>query len=58
MRLKTQAKAILRKQGEPTNFIEPKSHTNIERVTLREIFKVIGRFQTKMKMEFTGTLSF
>jgi CBS domain-containing protein len=55
MRLKRQAKTIIRKQGEPTNFIEPKSLTNIERVTLREIFKVIARFQTRVKMEFTGT---
>jgi CBS domain-containing protein len=55
MRLKSQAKTILRKQGEPTNFIEPKSLTNIERVTLREIFKVIGRFQAVLKMEFTGS---
>lgn len=54
MRLKRQAKTIIRKQGPPSNFIEPKSLTNIERVTLREIFKVIERFQTKMKMEFTG----
>lgn len=55
MRLKRQAKTIIRKQGEPTNFIEPKSLTNIERVTLREIFKVIARFQTRVKTEFTGT---
>ncbi len=57
MRLKQQAKTILRKQGPPTNFIQPKGLTNIERVTLREIFKVIQRFQTKMKLEFTGVLS-
>lgn len=57
MRLKSQAKTILRKQGEPTNFIEPKSLTNIERVTLREIFKVIARFQSVLKMEFTGSVS-
>ena len=54
LRLKNQAKTIIRNQGAPTNYIEPKGLTNIERVTLREIFKVIERFQVKMKLEFTG----
>lgn len=58
LRLKRQAKTILRGQGKPTNYVVPKSLTNIERVTLREIFKVIERFQLRMRLEFTGISKF
>lgn len=56
MRLKRQAKNIIRKQGEANNLIEPKSLTQIEQVTLKEIFKVIEKFQLKIKIEFKGSL--
>ncbi len=57
LRLKRQAKDIIRRQGEPNNLIEPKSLTKIEQVTLKEIFKVIEKFQLKIKIEFKGTLN-
>ncbi|MCA6073265.1 DUF294 nucleotidyltransferase-like domain-containing protein [Fulvivirga sedimenti] len=56
MRLKRQAKNVIRKIGEPNNFIEPKSLTKIEQVTLKEVFKVIEKFQLKIKIEFKGSL--
>lgn len=56
IRLKRQAKDIIRKQGEPHNYIDPADLTKIERVTLKEIFKVIEKFQLKIKIEFTGSL--
>jgi len=56
MRLKRQAKNIIRKMGEPNNLIEPKSLTKIEQVTLKEVFKVIEKFQTRIKIEFKQSL--
>ncbi|MEJ2006155.1 MAG: DUF294 nucleotidyltransferase-like domain-containing protein, partial [Cyclobacteriaceae bacterium] len=56
MRLKRQAKDIIRKTGEPDNLIEPKSLTKIEQVTLKEVFKVIEKFQIRNKIEFKQTL--
>ncbi len=56
LRLKRQAKNIIRRQGEPNNLLEPKSLTKIEQVTLKEIFKVIEKFQLKIKIEFKGSL--
>ena len=56
VRLKRQAKDITRTQGEPHNYIDPADLTKIERVTLKEIFKVIEKFQLKIKIEFTGSL--
>ncbi len=55
MRLKRQAKNVIRKMGEPNNLIEPKSLTKIEQVTLKEVFKVIEKFQLKIKIEFKGS---
>ena len=56
VRLKRQAKDITRSQGHPHNYIDPGDLTKIERVTLKEIFKVIEKFQLKIKIEFTGSL--
>ncbi|SDL29394.1 CBS domain-containing protein [Catalinimonas alkaloidigena] len=56
LRLTQQAKTIIRKQGEPNNYIAPGSLTKIEQVTLKEIFKIIEKFQTKIRIEFTGQL--
>jgi CBS domain-containing protein len=56
LRLKRQAKTIIRQQGEPDNFIEPKKLTKIEQVTLKEVFKVVNDFQLKIKIEFKRTI--
>ncbi len=56
MRLKRQAKDIIRKMGEPDNLIEPKNLTKIEQVTLKQVFKVIEKFQTRIKIEFKQSL--
>ena len=56
LRLRKQAKTIIRQDDELNNDIDPRGLTKIERVTLKEIFKVIQQFQLKMKVEFTGTL--
>jgi CBS domain-containing protein len=56
MRLKKQAVQIIDDKAEPDNFMDPKSLTKIEQVTLKEIFKVISDFQTKIKVSFMQTL--
>ena len=39
-----------------TNYLDPKELTQVERVTLKEIFKVIADFQVKIKVSFTKAL--
>ncbi|UZR95466.1 DUF294 nucleotidyltransferase-like domain-containing protein [Chondrinema litorale] len=56
MRLKKQATQIRNDKAEPNNFIDPKSLTKIEQVTLKEVFKVIKDFQLKIKIEFTNSI--
>ncbi|MFC0878294.1 DUF294 nucleotidyltransferase-like domain-containing protein [Saccharicrinis sp. FJH2] len=52
LRLKAQAKNIIHDYLEPTNFIEPAKLTQVEQITLKEIFKVIKNFQSLLKLEF------
>ncbi|RMG55437.1 MAG: CBS domain-containing protein [Bacteroidetes bacterium] len=40
----------------PDNLIDPNQLTKIERVTLREIFKVIEKYQKRLAIAFMGTL--
>ncbi len=56
MRLRKQSAQIILDKTAPDNYIDPDSLTKIERVTLKEIFKTIEGFQTKIRMEFTGNL--
>ncbi|UEG52362.1 DUF294 nucleotidyltransferase-like domain-containing protein [Mucilaginibacter daejeonensis] len=56
MRLKKQATQILNDKTAPDNYIDISSLTKIERVTLKEIFKVISNFQSKIKIDFTNSL--
>jgi CBS domain-containing protein len=56
MRLKKQAIQIIDDKAEPDNYLDPKSLTKIEQVTLKEIFKVIGNFQTKIKVGFMNSI--
>jgi CBS domain-containing protein len=56
MRLKKQATQIIYDKTVPDNYIDLSSLTKIERVTLKEIFKVIGNFQSKIKIDFTNSI--
>ncbi len=56
LRLKTQASKIIQDKEIPDNYIDPRSLTKIERVTLKEIFRTIQNFQSKIKLEFTNNL--
>jgi len=56
LRLKKQAIQIIQDKKEPDNYIDLSGLTKIERVTLKEIFKVIGNFQSKIKIEFTNSV--
>ncbi|MDQ3536521.1 MAG: DUF294 nucleotidyltransferase-like domain-containing protein [Bacteroidota bacterium] len=53
MRLKIQARQIMKDNLPPNNFLDPSLLTKVEQVTLKEIFKVIENFQLKIKIEFT-----
>ena len=56
IRLKKQATQLLHDRTEPDNYVDISTLTKIERVTLKEIFKVIDNFQSKIKLEFTNSL--
>ncbi|GHA70862.1 DUF294 nucleotidyltransferase-like domain-containing protein [Pontibacter akesuensis] len=56
LRLKKQAVQIIQDKAEPDNFIDIRSLTKIEQVTLKEIFKTIANFQTTIKLQFTKEL--
>ncbi|KAA9339475.1 CBS domain-containing protein [Hymenobacter busanensis] len=56
MRLKKQARQLIDDRRTATNYLDPKSLTQVEQVTLKEIFKVITDFQLKIKVNFTKTL--
>ncbi|WP_201783249.1 DUF294 nucleotidyltransferase-like domain-containing protein [Hymenobacter sp. AT01-02] len=53
MRLKKQARQLIDDRAAPTNYLDPKTLTQVEQVTLKEIFKVITDFQLKIKVSFT-----
>ncbi|RDC63710.1 DUF294 nucleotidyltransferase-like domain-containing protein [Adhaeribacter pallidiroseus] len=56
VRLKKQASQILRDKTEPENYMDIRSLTKIEQVTIIEIFKTIKDFQAGIKLRFTNTL--
>ncbi|MGI4835207.1 MAG: DUF294 nucleotidyltransferase-like domain-containing protein [Janthinobacterium lividum] len=56
MRLKKQATQMMHAKLPPDNYLDPKSLTKVERVTLKEIFKVIEDFQLKIKVNFAKLL--
>ncbi len=56
MRLKKQAIQIIQDNVEPDNYIDLSTLTKIEQVTLREIFKTIEGFQTRIRLEYTGNI--
>ncbi|RYY38104.1 MAG: CBS domain-containing protein [Sphingobacteriaceae bacterium] len=56
LRLKKQTEQIIQDHTAPDNYIELLQLSKIERVTLKEIFKIIENFQSKIKVSFTGSL--
>lgn len=56
VRLKKQAVQIITDKVVPDNYLDPKTLTKVEQVTLKEIFKVISDFQLKIKVGFTKSL--
>ena len=56
MRLKNQTEQIIQDKAAPDNYIAISRLTKIEQVALKEIFKIIENFQSKIKLEFTNNL--
>ncbi len=56
MRLRKQAGQIIHDKTEPDNYVDPTSLTKIEQVTLKEIFKTIEDFQSRIKLQYTNSL--
>ncbi|MDQ4140551.1 MAG: DUF294 nucleotidyltransferase-like domain-containing protein [Bacteroidota bacterium] len=56
VRLKKQANQIMRDKAEPENYMDVRSLTKIEQVTIIEIFKTIKDFQAGIKLKFTNNL--
>lgn len=56
MRLQKQARQLINDRTTPTNYVDPTTLTQVEQVTLKEIFKVISDFQLKIRVSFTKSL--
>ncbi len=54
LRFVRQITAIIEENGKPDNYINPKKLSRIEQTMLKEIFKRVEDFQTRMSFEFTG----
>ena len=54
LRFMRQISAIIEENQPPDNYINPKKLSRIEQTMLKEVFKRIENFQTKMSFEFTG----
>ncbi len=56
LRLSRQVKSILDEDAAPSNYINPEEITHIEQTMLKEAFRRIEKFQSKMEFEFTGII--
>jgi CBS domain-containing protein len=56
LRLNKQARQIIHDKSAPDNYINIRSLTKIDKVTLTEIFKTIENFQARIRMQFTNNL--
>jgi len=54
LRFVRQITAVMDEDLQPDNYINPKKLSRIEQTMLKEIFKRVEDFQTKMSFEFTG----
>jgi len=53
LRLEKQAGAIINEGNQPLNYIKISQLTQVQKVTIKEIFKVIRDLQLKLKIKFT-----
>jgi len=53
-RFVTQVKTVIAENSEPDNYINPKQLSRIEQTMLKEIFKRIEKFQSKLSFDFIG----
>ena len=56
LRFLRQVEAIIEENRAPDNYIRPKKLSGIEQRMLKEIFKRIETFQTKLEFDFTGSI--
>jgi CBS domain-containing protein len=56
LRLRKQSRQIIQDKTEPDNYVNVQTLTKIEKVTLKEIFKTISNFQSRIKIQFTNHL--
>ncbi|MEJ2642402.1 MAG: putative nucleotidyltransferase substrate binding domain-containing protein [Desulfosarcinaceae bacterium] len=54
LRFVRQVTAAIDENSKPDNYINPKKLTSIEQTTLREIFKRVEKFQSKLSFDFMG----
>ncbi|MEA3279728.1 MAG: putative nucleotidyltransferase substrate binding domain-containing protein, partial [Thermodesulfobacteriota bacterium] len=54
MRFMRQVTSVIEENEKPDNYINPKKLSRIEQTMLKEIFKRIEKFQSKLGFEFTG----
>ncbi len=54
MRFMRQVTSVIEENEKPDNYINPKKLSRIEQTMLKEIFKRIEKFQSKLSFEFTG----
>jgi CBS domain-containing protein len=54
LRFVRQVSAAIDENSKPDNYINPKKLTSIEQTTLREIFKRVEKFQSKLSFDFIG----
>ncbi len=54
LRFMRQITAVLDENEPPDNYINPKKLSRIEQTMLREIFKRIEKYQSKLEIDFTG----
>jgi CBS domain-containing protein len=53
-RFVTQVKTVIAENSEPDNYVNPKQLSRIEQTMLKEIFKRIEKFQSKLSFDFIG----
>ncbi len=54
LRFRRQITTIMDEEKKPDNFINPGNLSHLDQQMLREIFKMIEKFQQKLNIEFTG----
>lgn len=54
LRFVRQVTAVTEENGSPDNYINPKKLSRIEQTMMKEIFKRIEKFQSKLSFDFTG----